>query len=90
MNGESPTMQQIRYFTQVDNKETPAISTETWREKEMQSNASKHYAQIRVCAQIELTTEDHYPLNTELLLLREGDPSLRSTWRCEASRKLIK
>lgn len=56
----------------------------------MQSSASRHYAQIRVCAQIELTTEDHYPLNTELLLLREGDPSLRSTWRCEASRKLIK
>lgn len=34
MNGQSPSMQQMRNITKVDNKGTPAITTETRREKE--------------------------------------------------------
>lgn len=61
----------------MDNKATPAITTETQREKEPQISAVL-FNQItgKYCAQIKLTTMDPHPLNTELLLLCEDGQQL--------------
>lgn len=89
MNGRSPSMQQMRNITKVDNKGTPAITTETRREKETQSNGSKH-AQISVFVRKEKRCRRR--LNMELLLLRDDDrlSGVASSWQREASSQLIK
>lgn len=79
-------MNRVQICRKVDNKATPAITTETQREKEPQISAVL-FNQIKYYAQIKLTTVDPHPLNTELLLLCEDGQQLATL---KLPKKLIK
>lgn len=53
-------MNRVQICRKVDNKATPAITTETQREKEPQISAVL-FNQIKYCAQIKLTTVEPSP-----------------------------